>query len=337
MSTSTNHSLVNYSSSPESTDNQLPSLLPLTEDITADNNTECSADSESKDTVMTETWINHREHKSQCSSIESTIMQLRDQVESLTIASVTATDKEQFQKNHQELKTVKAKLKYALDSQKLIKPSRDSIILPSGLPLFQWRGGLIQNDNQIVFENVNDVLNKFVTIVGSYGMNVNWHFKRLLPTCLNTRMNAWLSDFLHNHKNAKWSDVQNALIEKYGISNDKMQQSATNKLMNVKMYKNEDIDDFSDRFNVLQSEARVFEEHMLYQFFLSALPAPLSHQLSMFNATASNKKPNKIKFLMKDAQRLYNCIESLQWENKKNDKKRSFNDDYSSNYKKIKL
>ncbi|KAI8322480.1 hypothetical protein EDC96DRAFT_582085 [Choanephora cucurbitarum] len=135
---------------------------------------------------MTEAWVNHREHKSQFSSIESTIMQLQDQVESLTIALVTATDKEQFQKNHQELKTIKAKLKYALDSQKLIKPSRESMVVSSGLPLFQWRGGPIKNDNQIVFENVNDVINKFVTVVRSYGLNVNWHFKRLLPTCLNT-------------------------------------------------------------------------------------------------------------------------------------------------------
>ncbi|OBZ81118.1 hypothetical protein A0J61_10833 [Choanephora cucurbitarum] len=100
-------------------------------------------------------------------------MQLLDQAESLIIASVTATDKEQFQKNHQELKTVKAKLKYALDSQKLIKPSPDSMVVPLGLPLFQWRGGPIQNDNQIVFENVNDVLNKFVTVVRSCGLNVN--------------------------------------------------------------------------------------------------------------------------------------------------------------------
>ena len=333
MSNSANNSLVDYSPSAESIDNQQPTLLPLIDDNEPTSSSTSSND-EPSDIEMSEACTTLNNNAPKALSIENAIKQLRDQVERLTVASVTTTDKEQFNKNHLELKAVKAKLRYALDSQKLIRPTKENAIVPSSLPLIQWRGGPIQNENAIIFENVNAALCKFVAIIQSYGLNVNWHFKRLLPTCLNVRMNAWLSEYIKCHQNACWEDVKNAMIEKYGVLNDKMQQTATNKLINVKMYQSEDIDEFIDRFNVLRSEARVFEEHMLCQFYLSALPPRLSQQLSMFNATASEKKRNKIKYLMEDSQRLYNCMENANWRNEHCVKKRSTDNDNQNEMKK---
>lgn len=316
MSNSPQNSLVNYTPSAESSTHSSPAVLQLTEDIRPDSpQTNDNKNEESEDVNMTDVNSVDTKETPKASNIDQAIQQLREQLEILTLKSVNSINTDQFNKNHSQLKGVKAKLKYALECQKLLQPQNEEkqFVVPPNLPLIQWKGGPIQNENVTVFENVKACLRKFETVVQSYGLNVNWHYKRLLPICLSDKMNCWFSDYLTQNENVTWETMCKAINEKYGISNDKLQQAATNKLLNIKMGKNEHIDHFVDRFNALRNEAQVFDEHMLCQFFLEALQPRLYEHLSLFNATASSKKRNKIKYLVEDAQRLYNCMETMQW------------------------
>ncbi|CEP06965.1 hypothetical protein, partial, partial [Parasitella parasitica] len=57
-----------------------------------------------------------------------------------------------------------------------------SVVVPAGLPYFQWEG-MVSDSRQTVFADLDACLLRFEDVLQSHGLDFNSHWSRLLPRC----------------------------------------------------------------------------------------------------------------------------------------------------------
>ncbi|KAJ8651495.1 hypothetical protein O0I10_012949 [Lichtheimia ornata] len=127
-------------------------------------------------------------------------------------------------------------------------------VVPQDLPTMQWTGN-VHDKNKLVFGSVEQCLNRFEDVVGSYNQDMDEAWGRLLPRMLSPEQRSWYDDNLRPYVHLPWSFARKTLIKKYGIHDGERQSQAMFDLLHMAMGTNESVEYYTDRFNKTRREA----------------------------------------------------------------------------------
>ena len=185
-----------------------------------------------------------------------------------------------------------------------VYPAANRPIVPSQIPFFQWSGN-VYDGTRTVYSTLKTVLNKFEDVLLTYQLNLDDHWRRLLPLGLSTEIRAWLSDFTTEQPNANWNSFKDAIIAQYGVTQDAEQEAAASELLALNMSQHQSIESFIDRFQDIKRRSGITDPSILCPRFITALPTSLSDPVTVALATSPRAIKRNLTSIMNVAKDLH--------------------------------
>ncbi|KAG1135576.1 hypothetical protein G6F37_012664 [Rhizopus arrhizus] len=162
-------------------------------------------------------------------------------------------------------------------SNTTVYPRSDHII-PSDLPVWQWRGNVWRKDADI-HDSVEDLLDTFSLIVESNGLSTDASWSRLVPIKMNRDQRSWFNEVLKG-RNLTWSEVRKIIVKTYATQDVAQELEHMDQLLSLKMLSTESIESFTDRFQRIRRAAKWDDDIKTASIYKRALPAFLRQEVS---------------------------------------------------------
>ncbi|KAG1255806.1 hypothetical protein G6F68_010085 [Rhizopus microsporus] len=151
-------------------------------------------------------------------------------------------------------------------------------IIPSDLPVWQWRGNVWKKDADI-HDSVEDLLDTFSLIVESNGLSADASWSRLVPIKMNRDQRSWFNEVLKG-RNLTWSEVRKIIVKTYATQDVAQELEHMDQLLSLKMLSTESIESFTDRFQRIRRAAKWDDDIKTASIYKRALPAFLRQEVS---------------------------------------------------------
>ncbi|KAG1318289.1 hypothetical protein G6F62_012434 [Rhizopus arrhizus] len=162
-------------------------------------------------------------------------------------------------------------------SNTTIYPRSDHII-PSDLPVWQWRGNVWKKDADI-HDSVEDLLDTFSLIVESNGLSADASWSRLVPIKMNRDQRSWFNEVLKG-RDLTWSEVRKIIVKTYATQDVAQELEHMDQLLSLKMLSTESIESFTDRFQRIRRAAKWDDDIKTASIYKRALPPFLRQEVS---------------------------------------------------------
>ncbi|KAG1164886.1 hypothetical protein G6F36_013653 [Rhizopus arrhizus] len=156
--------------------------------------------------------------------------------------------------------------------------SRLDHLIPSDLPVWQWRGNVWRKDADI-HDSVEDLLDTFSLIIESNGLSVDASWSRLVPIKMNRDQRSWFNEVLKG-RSLTWSEVRKIIIKTYAAQDVAQELEHMDQLLSLKMVSTESIEAFTDRFQRIRRAAKWDDDIKTASIYKRALPNFLRQEVS---------------------------------------------------------
>lgn len=153
----------------------------------------------------------------------------------------------------------------------------NSFLVPSSLPWIQWKDHFF-NRKAAVYDTPLACLDIFELVLDAHGLGLDQHWRRLIKPRLSSSMLAWLKTV---DQSFSWLQFKEKVISKYGLSPAQEKAEAKLKLQQLRIKRNESINEYVDRFNVLREKANVVDTTELVKALLAPLPHALNEAINI--------------------------------------------------------
>ncbi|KAG1036455.1 hypothetical protein G6F43_013047 [Rhizopus delemar] len=157
-------------------------------------------------------------------------------------------------------------------------PPRLNHLIPSDLPVWQWRGNIWRKDAD-VHDSVEDLLDTFSLIIESNGLSIDASWSRLVPIKMNRDQRSWFNEVLKG-RNLVWSEVRKIIVKTYAAQDVAQELEYMDQLLSLKMVSTESIEAFTDRFQRNRRAAKWDDDIRTASIYKRALPAFLRQEVS---------------------------------------------------------
>ncbi|KAG1001484.1 hypothetical protein G6F27_012831 [Rhizopus arrhizus] len=151
-------------------------------------------------------------------------------------------------------------------------------LIPSDLPVWQWRGNVWRKDADI-HDSVEDLLDTFSLIIESNGLSVDASWSRLVPIKMNRDQRSWFNEVLKG-RSLTWSEVRKIIIKTYAAQDVAQELEHMDQLLSLKMGSAESIEAFTDRFQRIRRAAKWDDDIKTASIYKRALPNFLRQEVS---------------------------------------------------------
>ncbi|KAG1297297.1 hypothetical protein G6F64_013079 [Rhizopus arrhizus] len=151
-------------------------------------------------------------------------------------------------------------------------------LIPSDLPIWQWRGNVWRKDADI-HDSVEDLLDTFSLIIESNGLSVDASWSRLVPIKMNRDQRSWFNEVLKG-RSLTWSEVRKIIIKTYAAQDVAQELEHMDQLLSLKMGSTESIEAFTDRFQRIRRAAKWDDDIKTASIYKRALPNFLRQEVS---------------------------------------------------------
>ncbi|KAL0582277.1 hypothetical protein ABG067_007869, partial [Albugo candida] len=231
----------------------------------------------------------------------------------------------------QDLSAIRRTLKQALDTTNPASSSAAAsggdaatvisrpaaVIVPRNLQPFQWEGQ-VHDSRAPVAVDLDECLSNFTDILGSYGMNIDQDFARLLPPLFGYTVKSWFKAFLSSHRAAyqrepTFEEFSRAIKDQYGLNIYQERSKAVLELGEISMHRNESIEAFISRFNLLRRKAgdRVMHDSVLIEHFCSAMPDNVQNSLVSGSSFVPEAKRTNVEYMMNAAKDMFRSFKNM--------------------------
>ncbi|KAG1406336.1 hypothetical protein G6F59_012420 [Rhizopus arrhizus] len=151
-------------------------------------------------------------------------------------------------------------------------------LIPSDLPVWQWRGNIWRKDAD-VHDSVEDLLDTFSLIIESNGLSIDANWSRLVPIKMNRDQRSWFNEVLKG-RSLTWSEVRKIIIKTYAAQDVAQELEHMDQLLSLKMGSAESIEAFTDRFQRIRRAAKWDDDIKTASIYKRALPNFLRQEVS---------------------------------------------------------
>jgi hypothetical protein len=155
---------------------------------------------------------------------------------------------------------------------------RSNHVIPSDLPVWQWRGNIWKKDADVQ-DSVEDLLDSFALIVESNGLVLDANWARLIPIKMNRDQRSWFNETLKG-RNLSWLEVRKIIVKTYATQDVAQELDHMDQLLSLKMMPAESIEAFTDRFQRIRRAAKWDDDIRTATIFKRALPTFLKQEVS---------------------------------------------------------
>lgn len=92
--------------------------------------------------------------------------------------------------------------------------SQDALV-PRHLPAFQFFGGVRHAKNKARYDSAQSFLEEFRTVLEGHSLNIEQHWRRLMPLTVNSNSRAWLRELMGKEGVNDWSTFCQEIIKQY--------------------------------------------------------------------------------------------------------------------------
>ncbi|KAG1391540.1 hypothetical protein G6F60_012518 [Rhizopus arrhizus] len=151
-------------------------------------------------------------------------------------------------------------------------------LIPSDLPVWQWRGNIWRKDAD-VHDSVEDLLDTFSLIIESNGLSIDANWSRLVPIKMNRDQRSWFNEVLKG-RSLTWSELRKIIIKTYAAQDVAQELEHMDQLLSLKMGSAESIEAFTDRFQRIRRAAKWDDDIKTASIYKRALPNFLRQEVS---------------------------------------------------------
>lgn len=216
-------------------------------------------------------------------AIDRVTIKLANLAERLADDNIT---QEQRQAIHQESQQLSKDLETLKNMyKKMSKKDKGSShstrpVVPQDLPMLQWTGN-VYDKTKLTFGSVEECLNRFEDVVGSYNQDMDEAWGRLLPRMLSPEQRSWYDGNLRPYVHLPWNFARKTLIKKYGIHDGERQSQAMFDLLDMTMDAKESVEYYTDRFNKTSREAGLDDNLAIAAVYTKSLVPDLYRQVRL--------------------------------------------------------
>ena len=183
------------------------------------------------------------------------------------------------------------KIFYAMENP--VKIDNKSHLVPTILPFLQLKTDTeLPKKNKEIFDSVYDFCNQFKTVLEAHSLNLDDHWERLLPMCLNKEDKSWFEEKLKN-KCLSWKEVETKILDHFDTPY--RQFLLMFKVWTLKQGPKESTRLFASKFQTLRRQAGIQDGLSLVLTFWAALRESVRNVASVtVSSHYGTKLPDKV-------------------------------------------
>lgn len=83
------------------------------------------------------------------------------------------------------------------------------------MPAFQFHGGARHAKHKARFDSAQSFLEEFRTVLEGHSLDIEQHWRRLMPLTVNSNSRAWLREVMGKDSVTNWQSFCNEIIKQY--------------------------------------------------------------------------------------------------------------------------
>lgn len=213
------------------------------------------------------------------------------------VAAVTGGDADVIGETGARISFLKQEIESMQELAVLVAPPRSSAQasssssagsrIPPGLPYMQWTGYVWCNEYH-TYPTMQECLLAFEDIIRAASCDINQVWHKYLPIRLSPEHRSWFGDNLARNSHLSWNEARAMYEGEFAVDDSEYVARCVDKFMSCRQAKKETISEFTARFQKLRRDARLPDDQVAVNRYLSGL---LSHIADRVNTARAPLAP----------------------------------------------